>query len=143
MSQLWHIIYPQGDRTKLTVSLVWDYERDEYDLASDECFVDQGEAKDLARQLAARYGLRLDEDKFKTPAYLPLDGDAQESDRLLARIRAEIRDYHHALDRREHGGLAQERALNAIQNILGMPWRQGDETARREDRTAPFRPWGD
>ncbi len=42
-----------------------------------------------------------------------------------------IRDYHFALDSREHGGVAADRALNAIQAALGMPWRQGVEKAAR------------
>ena len=45
-----------------------------------------------------------------------------------------IRDYHDALDKREHGGNAAYLALTQIQNILDMPWVQGTERKQREEK---------
>lgn len=42
-------------------------------------------------------------------------------------IRNVIRAYHLALDKREHGGVAADHALQAIQEELEMPWQQGKE----------------
>lgn len=49
----------------------------------------------------------------------------------LNRIREALRDYHYALDRREHGGLAAARLVDAMSEILAMPWVQGEELAKR------------
>lgn len=46
-------------------------------------------------------------------------------------IEQAIRDYHFALDNREHGGVAAGKAIDAIEELLGRPWRQGEETALR------------
>lgn len=43
-----------------------------------------------------------------------------------------IRDYHFALDSREHGGVAQDKAIKAIESALNLPWRQGEELERRK-----------
>ena len=48
-----------------------------------------------------------------TPVTEPLDA-----------IKRAISDYHHALDTREHGGVAADRALRTIMETLGMPWVQ-------------------
>lgn len=40
-------------------------------------------------------------------------------------VRAAIGDYYHALDKREHGGVAAGQALDKIQAALGMRWEQG------------------
>ena len=50
-------------------------------------------------------------------------GDYSESP--LEKIRAAITGYYKALDRREHGGVAQLKAFNAIQKVLGMSWVAG------------------
>ncbi len=50
----------------------------------------------------------------------------------LAKITQAIRDYHFALDNREHGGVAMARAWNAICDVLNMDWVQGAESAARE-----------
>ncbi|WP_313329449.1 hypothetical protein [Comamonas sp.] len=42
-----------------------------------------------------------------------------------------IRDYHYALDTRQHGGVAAHAAVDAIETALGMPWHQGQEAGRR------------
>lgn len=49
----------------------------------------------------------------------------------LAAVIHAIRDYHLALDQREHGGVAAHKAIEAIQTALNMPWTQGAEAARR------------
>lgn len=47
-------------------------------------------------------------------------------------VRQAIRDYHHALDTRQHGCVAADRALKAIQGALGMYWQPGKELAARQ-----------
>lgn len=49
----------------------------------------------------------------------------------LAAIREAVADYHFALDTRQHGGVAQDRAFNVICNALGLHWQQGAELAKR------------
>lgn len=49
----------------------------------------------------------------------------------LAEIAQEIRDYHFALDTRQHGGIALTNAFDSICNTLGLHWTQGKEAAHR------------
>lgn len=49
----------------------------------------------------------------------------------IERLKSAIRDYHYALDMRQHGGVALDRAFNAIRQALGMHWVQGEEKERR------------
>lgn len=49
----------------------------------------------------------------------------------LDTVKQAIRDYHHALDTRQHGGVAASNALDAIQGVLGMHWTQGLEAEAR------------
>ena len=37
-------------------------------------------------------------------------------------IRMAIQAYHTSLDNREHGDVAQDKCIHAIENILDMPW---------------------
>ncbi len=69
-----------------------------------------------------------------TPAAEVL-GPEVELDLLRARlglIESAVRDYHVALDLREHGAAAGLAALGAIQDAIGLPWRRGEELERRE-----------
>lgn len=51
----------------------------------------------------------------------------------LKAIKSAISDYHYALDMRQHGGVAQDQAFNAICEAMGMHWwHQGEEKARRD-----------
>jgi hypothetical protein len=50
----------------------------------------------------------------------------------LDQIREAVRDYHYALDKREHGEVAMDRAFSRIERALGMRWVQGAEKKRRE-----------
>lgn len=65
------------------------------------------------------------------PAPAPLSDGAKDAARL-AKITQAIRDYHFALDCREHGGVAMARAWNAICDVLNMDWVQGAESAARK-----------
>jgi len=51
----------------------------------------------------------------------------------LTQIEEVIRDFHLALDLREHGGTAGWRALEKIQQIVDMPWVQGAEELKRRE----------
>ena len=42
----------------------------------------------------------------------------------VARIRAAIQEYYAALNAREHGGVAQGNALQKIERLLGLSWKQ-------------------
>lgn len=44
----------------------------------------------------------------------------------LLEVEAAVKKYYLALDKREHGGIAQDRAFNEIQLALGMHWQQGE-----------------
>jgi hypothetical protein len=49
-----------------------------------------------------------------------------ELSRQLHLIRKEIKKYYLALDNRQHGGVAENKAFNEIQQILGMNWVKGE-----------------
>lgn len=66
-----------------------------------------------------------------TPAAQAADSVLEDAARL-AKIMQAIRDYHFALDNREHGGVAMARAWNAICDVLNMDWVQGAESAARK-----------
>ncbi len=65
---------------------------------------------------------------------------ALEVDKIAALVEAQdrLRDavtaYHLSLDRREHGGIAGSRLVDAVQDILEMPWKQGAALAALGDR---------
>jgi uncharacterized protein (DUF2461 family) len=54
----------------------------------------------------------------------------------LKEVRQAIADYHFELDSRQHGGVAQNNAFNAICKAVGMYWREGEELKRRIRRSA-------
>lgn len=51
------VIYPRGNRRKLDVAYVRDYEKADWDLASRLCFADEDEAKAYALELSAKHGI--------------------------------------------------------------------------------------
>lgn len=54
----WMVIYPRGIRTKLSIAQVLDYERSDWDLASQRTFGDDEEAaREYMIELAKRHGL--------------------------------------------------------------------------------------
>lgn len=56
--------------------------------------------------------------------------DAQ-SEQKVQQIKQAIGDFYVALDARQHGGVAMSVALDKIERLLGMSWRQGEETKKR------------
>lgn len=68
-----------------------------------------------------------------TPPAQAADSVLEDAARL-EQIAEAIRDYHHALDLRKHGGLAESAAFNSICQTMGMSWNQGEEAARRAAR---------
>ena len=40
-------------------------------------------------------------------------------------VTAALWDYHHALDTRQHGGVAADEMVKAVEAALGKPWKQG------------------
>lgn len=66
----YRIVYPRGDRSKLTVAYVRDYEVTDWDLASREMFDDQDEAWVYCRSLAEQNGLDTQDDPQGSFAYL-------------------------------------------------------------------------
>lgn len=59
---------------------------------------------------------------------------AQAVERAMEPVKQAISDYHYALDTRQHGGLAQDRAITAISNALGVQWMSGVEAAIRRGK---------
>lgn len=55
---------------------------------------------------------------------------ASEQD-AMQQVRQAVRDYHFALDKRTHGGVAAGAAMNAVEMALNMYWQQGQEADRR------------
>jgi hypothetical protein len=53
------------------------------------------------------------------------DRERQETDAAIAAIRNAVLGYYAALDRREHGVVAQDKAFREIEQALGMRWVQG------------------
>lgn len=53
---------------------------------------------------------------------------------LVEDIRQQIRNYHFALDMRQHGDIAGAAALTSIADVLGMAYQSGRELARRQGR---------
>lgn len=53
----------------------------------------------------------------------------------LRAIESTIRDYHFALDTRQHPGVSAHKALEAIMAALDMPWVMRAELHRREKRS--------
>lgn len=54
--------------------------------------------------------------------------------KIIGQIRAAIREYHLALDNRDHQGVAAGKALDSIRETLRMPWVQGKELKRLRRR---------
>ena len=40
-------------------------------------------------------------------------------------VAAALWEYHHALDTRQHGDVAADRMIKAVEAALGKPWKQG------------------
>lgn len=63
-TMFWAVIYPKGDRSRLSCAQVVDYERDEWALASREEFPDTDEGKRACHlymlELAKKHGLRTE-----------------------------------------------------------------------------------
>ncbi|MEZ5813383.1 MAG: hypothetical protein R3E13_01425 [Alphaproteobacteria bacterium] len=51
----------------------------------------------------------------------------------LEKIESLVRAYHLALDKREHGGIAQDRLVKGVEHVLDMPWKQGEELAKSKN----------
>ena len=59
---MWYIIYPCGDRTRLAIAQVRDYEKSDWDIAYpygfDDSHAGQEEARDKMAELGNKHGLR-------------------------------------------------------------------------------------
>jgi hypothetical protein len=64
---------------------------------------------------------------------LEAEREQDADDAALAAVKDAVRGYYAALDRREHGGVAQDKALRAIEHALGMRWIQGASLATPND----------
>lgn len=51
----------------------------------------------------------------------------------IGKIKAAIEKYYMDLDNRQHGGIAQDRAFNEIQEILGLQWRQSKAMQKEQN----------
>ncbi len=50
----------------------------------------------------------------------------------LEHIEGALRDYHFALDSRQHGGVAADHLVKAVEHAFDSHWQQGAEAARRK-----------
>lgn len=57
------------------------------------------------------------------PTVVDLADESRQQLVQLEKVKVALREYHAALDRREHGGIAQDKCIKAIQDALGMHWR--------------------
>jgi len=56
----WRVIYPSGNRRKLSIAQVRDYEADDWDLASRREFDDEEECRQYMIELAEDHGLEYE-----------------------------------------------------------------------------------
>lgn len=54
----WMVVYPRGDRSKLDIAQVRDYEKSDWDLASRQEFDSESECREYMEELGQRHGLR-------------------------------------------------------------------------------------
>lgn len=59
MSSSYRVIYPKGDRSKLTVAQVFDYETSDWDIASRHEYVDEEDAWLQAEFLAGHFNKEI------------------------------------------------------------------------------------
>lgn len=57
------IVYPCGDRSRLTVATVQWFDENDYDLASHQKFADEAGAVEYARELSAKHSIRFEYSK--------------------------------------------------------------------------------
>lgn len=95
----------------------------------------------FARLIEAAHGITAPSTPTPAPRSLECKAmqdrakEMREGDAVQA-VRMAIRDYHYALDTRQHGGVAQGKAVGAIEEALGMPWKRGVELAARTPKDA-------
>ena len=64
---------------------------------------------------------------------MPSPAEMAEANLLIIKgVRDALRDYHYAMDSRQHGGSAAHAVVYSLQILMGMPWIQGEEKKRRE-----------
>ena len=59
MASSFRVIYPRGDRTKLSIAFVYDYEEDDWSLASTQHFEVEANAEIYAEELASKFSLEF------------------------------------------------------------------------------------
>lgn len=84
------------------------------------------EAKDLQPEVDS-----LNENLDGEPPYKVIALYAHPTTQGLEQVKQAIRDYYFALDTRQHGGLAADKALKQVEQALGMQWRHGEEAELR------------
>lgn len=53
---------------------------------------------------------------------------------FLTEAREILHQYHLALDRREHGGIAQGNVVMKLEKLLGEPWQPGEALKKQNER---------
>ena len=53
----------------------------------------------------------------------------------LDKIKSLIDEYHLALDKRAHGGVAQDKLTKGIEQTLEKPWVQGEELKKLDGQS--------
>jgi hypothetical protein len=83
---------------------------------------------------------RIDTGLYGSASLARSAGDAVPAEAILAKIRNAVAGYYRALNRRDHGGVAMDRAFRAIECEIGMGWdmwTRAEDAARAEGGAAP------
>ncbi len=63
--------------------------------------------------------------EWQEVAHSTMSARLAKAEAQLAQVREHITGYYRALDRREHGGAAQDNSFSKIEGTLGMFWQRG------------------
>lgn len=55
--QNWMVIYPKGNRSMLSIALVFYYEKSDWDLASEREFIEEENCREYMKYLAKKHNL--------------------------------------------------------------------------------------
>lgn len=63
-----------------------------------------------------------------------------ELEKTVNEVKKIVQNYHLALDRRQHGGVAAGKAIKRLETLLGMYWQQGQMTEylEKHPKLVPF-----
>jgi hypothetical protein len=133
LAAVWHEAAPQAATHALTDDDATLLKREVDSCLYGHLNVDKHLLKRLLDAIAAREPAQAPAPGFQWVQATPAEWVALQDARtagsvdaaVLATVRQAVREYHQALDRRAHGGVAQDAAMHKIEAALGQPWVQG------------------